>query len=394
LRERTVIVISALVLVLALLLSLVAVSLLSDKPKQKPNLYFGVDVGFGDEYDVYRVADAIQGYANLIIIGSLAVTSDTATLTRVCDYLYTRGFSFIVYIGFGPTAPEGPDRHFFNTTVARWGDNFLGAYIFDEPGGKQLDYVLGSPHYVDRPVKEAANVSDAAQEFFGSINNALSNITGPMYYDVPSLRVFTSDYALYWFDYVSGYNVVLGEFVGNQSRQLAVALCRGAANAQRMKWGTIITWKYDQPPFLEDASQLYDEMVLAYENGAQYIVVFNSPGNQSATTALGILTEEHLDSMQRFWKYANAHPRPEGEDPADTAYVLPSDFGFGFRGPDDSIWGLWPSNATAVEIWNESNNLLDKYGIKLDIVYETLSDKTPIRLMYERLIFWNGTVIG
>ncbi|MCW4010820.1 MAG: hypothetical protein NWF05_09410 [Candidatus Bathyarchaeota archaeon] len=392
-RQRIIITIVVSVLVLALLLSLITVNLFSEKAIAAPDVYFGVDVGFGDEYDVYRVADAVEGYANLIIIGSLAVTTDTAVLTRVCDYLYAKGFSFIIYIGFGPQAPEGPDRDFFSTTAVRWGDQLLGAYIFDEPGGKQLDYSPGSIHYVDKPVKEAVNVTDAAQQFFAAVNVALVNITGPMYYNEPNLRVFTSDYALYWFDYIAGYNVVLGEFVGNQSRQLAAALCRGAANAQHMEWGITITWKYNQAPFLEDAAQLYDDMVLAYENGAQYIVVFNSPDNQSATTELGILTPEHLDAMRQFWDYASIHPRTEGKT-VDTAYVLPSDFGIGFRGTEEAIWGLWPSNATAVKIERESNSLIDQYGTDLDIVYETLCDGFPVRLMYDRLIFWNGTVIG
>jgi hypothetical protein len=104
--------------------------------------------------------------------------------------------------------------------------------------------------------------------------------------------VFTSDYGLYWFDYLFGYNVVLGEFAGNQSRQLTVSLCRGAANVQHTEWGTMITWKYNQAPFLEEADQLYNDMVLAYENDAKYIVIFNSPDNQTATTELGTLTPQ------------------------------------------------------------------------------------------------------
>jgi hypothetical protein len=390
------------ILVLVLLFTLVSVDLLSEKPPQaKPDVFVGVSVGFGDENLVYKVANAIEGYANLIIIGSLDVTTDTPALIRVCDYLYQRDFSFIIYVGFASTGffpPRGPAQNFFNSTVARWGDKFLGAYIFDEIGGKQLDYAPGTELYASKPVQQAENYTDAAIQYIHVLNTALTRYTGQMYYNTPNLRVFTSDYGLYWFDYLAGfgYNVVLGEFAGNQSRQLAIALSRGAANAQHMNWGTMITWKYDQAPFLEEPSQLYNDMVLAYENGAKYIVVFNSPDNQTATTNLGILTSgpsSHLDAMKRFWNYATTHPRTE-ENPAKVAYVLPRDYGFGFRRPDDTIWGIWPADALSPTIWNQSNSLVAQYGTKLDVVYETFTDDFPIRLMYDELIYWNGTIIG
>jgi hypothetical protein len=401
LRKRNLAILVA-ILVLVLLFTLVSIDLLSEKPAlAKPDVLIGVSVGFGDENLVYKVANAIKGYANLIIIGSLAVTTDTPALTRVCDYLYQRDFSFIIYVGFASTGffpPRGPAQNFFNKTVAQWGDKFLGAYIFDEIGGKQLDYAPGTELYASKPVQQAENYTDAAIQYIHVLNTALTRYTGQMYYNTPNLRVFTSDYGLYWFDYLAGfgYNVVLGEFAGNQSRQLAIALSRGAANAQHMDWGTMITWKYDRAPFLEEPPQLYNDMVLAYENGAKYIVVFNSPDNQTATTDLGILTSgssSHLEAMKRFWNYATTHPRTE-ENPAEVAYVLPRDYGFGFRRPDDTIWGIWPADALSPTIWNQSNSLVAQYGTKLDVVYETFTDDFPIRLMYDELIYWNGTIIG
>jgi hypothetical protein len=392
LKQRTLILAVVLVLVVALTATLVEINL-PPNTTQTPSIYFGVDVGFGDENDVYKVADAVQGYANLIIIGALAVTNDTAKLTRVCNYLYERGFSFIIYINYDPVAPIGPDKQFFSETAKQWGNKMLGAYIFDEPGGKQLDYAPDTPHYIDKPVKQADNYTDAAQQFVTTLFWSLVAYTGPAYYNTPTLPLYTSDYALYWFDNLLGYNVVFGEFVGNQSRQLAVALCRGAANVQHRDWGTMITWKYDQAPFLEDAEQLYNDMVLAYENDAKYIVVFNSPDNQTATTDLGILTTQHLDAMKKFWNYAKTHPEP-AESPANVAYVLPSDYGFGFRNPNDTIWGLFPADDLSAQIWTDTNNLVQQYGTNLDIVFETWIDNVPARLLYDKLIFWNGTIIG
>jgi len=396
-KRKSLLIVLGVVLVCVLVLALVGVNLLSEENlKEQPNILVGVDVGYGDESDVYRVADAVQGYANLIIIGSLNVTSDPAKLTRVCDYLYDKGFSFIVFVGYGPVMPKGPDPQFFNTTVKQWGSKFLGAYIFDEPGGKQLDYSPGSLHYIDKPIKQASNYTDAAEQYVKDIYSFAIDYAGPTYYDAPNLEVFTSDYALYWFDYLSGYNAVLAQFVGNQSRQIAISLCRGAANVQGRSWGAIIT--FSQGSTIENPQQLYSDMVLAFENDAKYIVVFDSSSNQTSTPGIGLLTAQHLDSMKRFWTYAIAHPRVD-LDPAEVAYVLPADFGFGFRGTNDTVWGLtFPLNETdsalQSKIWNDTNNLVAQYGEKLDIVYENLVDGFHSRLVYDGLIYYNGTIVG
>jgi hypothetical protein len=150
--------------------------------------------------------------------------------------------------------------------------------------------------------------------------------------------------------------------------------------------------------FLENGTELYSDMKLAYDNGADYVVVFDGSENQTATSSLGTLQPEHLDAMKQFWNYALSHERPQ-KDPADTAYVLPRDYGFGFRGPNDNIWGFWypngssPADPLAPQIWSYANSLISTYGLKLDIVYETLSSDLFATLPYDRLIFWNGTVI-
>ncbi len=239
-------------------------------------------------------------------------------------------------------------------------------------------------------VDKTANYTDAAEEFVYNVYQYLVHYTH-FYYNSTNLRSFTSDYALYWYDYLSDYDVILGEFVGNNSRQITVALDRGAANVLKKDWGIIITWKYGGPPFLEDAQQLYSDMVLAYQNGAKYLVVFNSPENHTPTNPLGTLTSEHLDAMRRFWNYAQMHSRQE-QFTADNAYVLPTDYGYGFRGSNDMIWGMWNADSLSPKIWNDITSLVSQYGMNLDIVYENRIDKEPVMLPYSRLIYWNGTV--
>lgn len=107
--------------------------------------------------------------------------------------------------------------------------------MFDEAGGKQLDLPPINP---DRPAFTAINYSDAATNYIIGVQNYLS-LYKDVYYSVPQMKLFTSDYGLYWYDYLSGYDVVFAEFLGNQSQnQLAVALDRGAAESQGKDWGS------------------------------------------------------------------------------------------------------------------------------------------------------------
>ncbi len=397
-NRRTVLAVSAVLLIFGLLVAAVGVVLFVEKTVCEPGVFIGVDVGYGDENTVYTIADAVSGYANLIIIGSTNVTTNTTELTNVCNFLYEKGFYFIVYVGLGAVdalPPQGPDSSFFQMAINRWGEKFLGAYMFDEIGGKQFDIPPA------RPVPVASNYSDAALEYVTAVGSYVS-LYRDTFYSVPQMRLFTSDYALYWYDYLSGYDVVFAELLGNesQSKQIAVALDRGAAESLSKQWGAIISFGTNlnqfppAVPVLENASQLYSDMTMAFQSDAKYIVVLDSLGPNATvpTTPYGILTKDQLGAMKSFWNYAQDNCQPT-QDPAQTAYVLPSDYGYGFRGPDGVIWGIFPADALAPKIWNDTSSLLTTYGMKLDIVYKTKTDDVPINLPYKTLIFWNNTIL-
>ena len=93
-----------------------------------------------------------------------------------------------------------------------------------------------------------------------------------------TITTFTSDYALYWYDYLGGYNVMFAELGWNCSVAEQIALVKGAARMQNKEWGAMITWKYnDEPYYLDSGSQIYNQMLTSYEAGAKYIAVFNYP---------------------------------------------------------------------------------------------------------------------
>jgi hypothetical protein len=104
------------------------------------------------------------------------------------------------------------------------------------------------------------------------------------------------------------------------------------------------------------------------------------------------MTDAHFDVMRNFWNYAKDHPRP-AKYAAETAYVLPVDYGYGFRGPNDLLWGLWPADSLSAKVWSDADALIKARGMNLDIVYETKIDGVSVNLQYRTLIFWNGTTI-
>ncbi len=340
-------------------------------------VFVGVMAGHSNVDELLDFINEVEEYVNLIIVSDLSITVNSTKLYPIFDYLKNREIYFIPFMG---PIDYVDDPNFFQVAKDRWGKYFLGVYTFDEPGGKQID------EFFHRPVDEAQNNSDAASKYLNMVAEEGLLRFAENFNDYSTFNVFTSDYALFWYDYLACYNVVLAHFGWNNTRQLQIALCRGAATAHNSDWGAIITWTYKQPPYIENPEKLYSDMVLAYNNGAKYILVFNWPTDQSQ---YGILTQEHLDKMQLFWNYIQENPQPKQN--IDVAYVLPKDYGFGFRRPDDSIWGLWGPDELSPIIWNQANSLLETYNSQLNIIYETAY---PTKLEnYKRTVFWNGTTM-
>jgi hypothetical protein len=204
------------------------------------------------------------------------------------------------------------------------------------------------------------------------------------------IKTFTSDYVLYWFDYLSGYDVMLAQFGWNSSYIQDIALVRGAARMQNKSWGAIITWKYDQPPYLDDnEEEIYNQMHTAYEAGAEYVIIFNYP--QIEGNPWGTLTDKHFEALEKLWNEITQNPRnmPDANQ-AEAALVLPRNYGWGMRNPEDWIWGFWGPDEKSPQIWDISRKLLAQYGTRLDIVYED-----PAFLVtgkYSRIYYWNQTL--
>ena len=140
----------------------------------------------------------------------------------------------------------------------------------------------------------------------------------------------------------------------------------------------------------ESGPELYSDLSLAYSAEATYAIVFSYPN----LTTYGTLTQSDFEALQKFWTAIHTNPGSFPSSPAEVAYVVPADFGFGFRNANDTIWGLFPAdNYTSTQkIWNDTQVLLARYDNKLNIIYDDPSIIEPTLNNYVKVFYWNQTV--
>jgi hypothetical protein len=378
-------------LIIALLVSAVLLEATYFEPQVESStdnskVYFGVTFGLDTASKAKLLIDKVKLYTNLFVIDSWEISTNETALNEVCDYAVSNGLNIIVYFAFISHVIFPWQFNWTADAREKWGSNLLGIYLFDEPGGKQID--LGTWNNDTSIFSGVTNCSDAANAYVSSLSSI------PSMQDLKGLGipVFTSDYALYWFDYKAGYDTVFAELGGTggiDSKLQQISECRGAANLQDKQWGAIITWTSQAPPYIENGTALLDDMLLAYHAGAKYIIVFNYP-IYPETNPYGILTSDHFDAMQEFWNEINLSQKgSSGTENAQVAFVLPNDYGSGLRTPTDRIWGLWQADNLSSPIWNNINQLVKAYGLKLDIIYD--DPQFSFASKYAKIYYWNST---
>ena len=351
--------------------------------------FVGIETGWNSTVsDCKALIDKVKNYTNLFIIASPLILSDEAFLNETCDYAYNAGMYFMpayyqdinngTSIGYTPSI-------WFTTAKERYGDKLLGIYFYDEPAGSQLDETINlTSNNIFNATTTPTSYLDYANWYFRiwTQGDGVPEAANLMHSLGSSL--FTSDYALYWFDYELGYDTVLAQFGWNNSRPLQIALVRGAAEAQNKNWGAIITWTYNQPPYLESGAQMYNDMVLAYDSGASFIAVYDSSQNYTSTT----LTQDHFNALKEFWSYVQQNPDKHGSLKADNAVVLPQDYGFGFRSPDDSVWQYHQADYWTQKMYSDVTSLINQYKSSIDIVYSDPQFQSSIQSKYSEILYW------
>ncbi|MCL4430261.1 MAG: hypothetical protein M1167_05870 [Chloroflexi bacterium] len=417
-------------LIPAFLIVILAVSMLAvylsqssgSQTKADPNAYVGIAFGGNTTDQAEVLIDKVKGYTNLFILdsGRNPISANQTKVEEICDYAVARNLSVIINLGIKDAGNSSSWGWFWNQPsldsikqrwTERWGNKFLGIYYNDEPGGIQLDaswrrfyeYVGENLSKVDFPA--AQSLEDIRLKLLNYINNGTK--PSPDDYDLEAnffiqqvimrdpgienltysgITSFTSDYGLYWWDYMGGYNVMFAELGWNVSVAEQIALVKGAARLQDKEWGTMITWKYPNPPYLDSGDKIYNQMLASYQAGAKYIAVFNYPYDGGA---YGTLTDEHFVALQKFWNTITTKEPVDLSSPL-AALVLPKNFGWGLRNPNDTIWGFWTTDNRTAQTALVTSRLVSYYGIRLDIVYD--DPLFPVEhANYQHIYYWNST---
>jgi hypothetical protein len=416
-------------LIPTLLIVILAVSILAayasyssgNQSKANPNVYVGVAFGGNTTEEAKVLIDRVKSYTNLFILdsGRNAISENQTSVEEICDYAVSQGLSVIINLGIRDVLDT--NRSWFwqqplNVTkqlwTERWGSKFLGIYYNDEPGGLQLDgnWSAWFRTYGEEYLQDNSTTSNDLNQIYLKMLAYMDNGTEPQNYnleakffvqdvlkgdegldelDAAGITTYTSDYGLYWFDYQGGYNVLFTELGWNCSVAEQIALIKGAARLQNKEWGAIITWSYDSIPYLDSGDQIYNQMLTSYEAGAKYIVVFDYPyveGND-----YGVMRDDQFIALQRFWNDITQQKFADLSVP-EAVLVLPQNYGWGMRNPNDTIWGFWPTDDKTQQIAIATSKLLVQYGVSLDIVYD--DPAYPIsNVGYQHVYYWNSTDI-
>jgi hypothetical protein len=372
-----------------LLVALLAVLLFQQTPVTPFEVnppYIGVAFGGNTVEQAKAIIDRTKNYTNLFIVQSGPVSINETALTEICDYAYQSGLNLIVYFGdLSPRllAPQG--LAWRNTWVinakAAYGEQLLGIYYYDEPGGIFLDT---NKTAVGWGLFDNETYDSVAERFKRSFQRE----QGIVFLKNASIPMYCSDYALYWFDYHFGYDVVFAEVGWNNTRiEKEIALVRGAANFQQKDWGIIVTWTNTQPPYLESGPKIYEQMQACYEAGAKYLTIFNYPYEESG--GYGIMEDEHFEALEQIWADI-AEGKITQKTKPEAVLILPQNYGFGLRSADDTIWGFWEPDENSAVIWDKAMQLLETYGYKLDIAYDDPDYTLPE--IYSAVYYWNSTL--
>ncbi len=201
-----------------------------NNPDHKSDFHVGVSFGGNTTAEAKLLIDRVKNFTNLFVVQSGPVSVNETSLNEIVDYAVASRLDVIVYFGyFNPTYPwQIPWLDYAKQT---WNNHFLGIYLNDEPGGQTID-VNWTGYFTQLKIRDTSiylqHTPGIDLELNGSLPidnnqaeyhflNALETGLGLNELKTRQINSFTSDYALYWFDYLGGYDTVFAEFGSNQS---------------------------------------------------------------------------------------------------------------------------------------------------------------------------------
>ena len=154
-----------------------------------------------------------------IIVSNSQSFPDSSSESNTTTYL-TNGTILLSTMDWGLSTGENMETLWYQPNGMVQNEN--GTAVTDEGNISQFE-----PYqqlWDSRPLQA---YTEAANDYVSTQQNILSSIGNQT-----NVRLFTSDYALDWYDYLGGYDVVLGQLGWNQSVTQDIALVRGAADMQ------------------------------------------------------------------------------------------------------------------------------------------------------------------
>lgn len=369
---------AALLIIVSPIFPLVFLNFQKNMDTYPEGLFVGITAD-GNVTNTKSLIDKVKGLINFVIINNPDVIKNKFSLTQICEYVKNSGLSFFVHMKH-PAFWQYDYNPFdwIEKAQDEYGESFLGIYLYDEPGGNQLD--RGDFRQFDKD-SQPPTYLDAANTFVYYLYIQMRDF-------IKTDNLVTSDYGLFWFDYEAGYDAIFCEFGANRVTEINIASCRGAAEMHNKSWGVMITWFFDEPPYLETPNELFQDMIRAYDAGAKYISIFNFP----EIGPYGLLNQDYFDVIEQFQDYVLSNTRNKTSNEQKIAYVLPPNYGWGLRNPTDKIWGVWEADEKSSGIWGDLTDLMEEYNYDFDIVVDSPWLGVFASQHYKTLIFWNGTL--
>ncbi len=249
-------------LILVLILFISTVSLLvsytqSSTLKNDP-VYVGVAYGGNTTIGAKTLIDRTKGYTNLFVLnaGINKISTNESAVKEICDYATNSGLNIIVNLGTFTRENWPWQLQFFNSSKEKYGNKFLGAYYDDEVGGIPFDwdwpkfFTMNSSLFYGQsrlPLRdihyklETANITGTQPDNYTAeaylFNQLLVGNRGHNDLKQYNITTFTSDYVLYWYDYLGGYDTIFAQLGWNQSVNKQISFIRGAATMQNKELG-------------------------------------------------------------------------------------------------------------------------------------------------------------
>ncbi len=204
------------ILIALLAASGLALFQLQSKPQttsQQP--YIGISFCGNTTQQAITLIDRVKNYTNLFVVQTGETAHNETLLTEICDYAVDSGLDLIVFFGW-----LEPTQHWQFPWILdakeKYGDKFLGIYYYDEPGGIEMDFDWPSyfQAWAARGIRQTQFYHNTTEAIQGFTDESVRNYTDATQRYINFMKgdsnmtrlhqnkidVFTSDYALYWYD--------------------------------------------------------------------------------------------------------------------------------------------------------------------------------------------------